>query len=332
MKKWISLIFALVAAEAFPAMAACALAATYYVATTGSDSSSGTQASPFATLQKAADVAKAGDTVLVADGDYTSSSETQLIRMANSGNANAWITFQSENPHGAKLNGRNNSTTYMIWFSQNNGGFIRIKDFEVYGFGKIAINTTGAHDIDIVGNDIHDIGRYCNDSSIGSAAVYGSNSPNVTIERNAIHDIGRFNPGERECEPATTYWENLDHGVYLDGMNNASILNNKFFKIQHGWGIQVYSSSGADLSNLVVDGNAFSGANPNRDGQIVLAGKMSNSTLSNNVFDAPRNYAVYFGLPIYSYSKVAINNNNVRGGQISATSPKGVSFSGNTPP
>lgn len=309
-------------------MAGRAMATTYYVAMTGSDSAPGTQASPFATLQKAANVAEAGDTVLVADGDYDTSG-SQLIHMTKSGAAGAWITLQSETPHGAKLDGRNNSTTYMIWFSQDNGGFVRIKDFEIFGFGKIAINTTGTHDIDIVGNDIHDIGRYCNDSSIGSAAVYGSNSPNVTIERNVIHDIGRFDPGEEGCEPATTYWETLDHGVYLDGMNNASILNNTFFNVQHGWGIQVYSSSGAALSNLLVDGNTFSGANPNRDGQIVLAGRMSNSTVSNNVFNAPRNSAIYFSLPIYSYSNIAINNNTVYGAQISATSPEGITFSGN---
>ncbi len=288
----------------------------------------GTQASPFATLQKAADVAEPGDTVLVADGDYDASG-SQLIRMTKSGNAGAWITFRSEHPRSAKLDGRNNSTTYMIWFSQDNGGFVRIEDFEVFGFGKIAINTTGTHDIDIVGNDIHDIGRYCNDSSIGSAAVYGSNSPNVTIERNVIHDIGRFGPGEEACAPATTYWQNLDHGVYLDGMNNASILNNTFFNIQHGWGLQVYSSSGAALSDLLVDGNIFSGANPNRDGQIVLAGKMSNSKVINNVFNAPRNCAINFSLPIYSYSMVAINNNKVYGARISTTSPKGITFSGN---
>ena len=216
MKKWIFLTFALVAAEIFTAMAGSAMASTYYVATTGSDSAPGTQASPFATLQKAADVADAGDTVLVADGVYGSSG-SQLIQMKKSGNAGAWITFQSETPHGAKLDGRNNSATYMIWFSQNNGGFVRIKDFDIFGFGKIAINTTGTHDIDIVGNDIHDIGRYCNDSSIGSAAVYGSNSSNVTIERNVIHDIGRFGPGEGECKPATSYWENLITASILTG-------------------------------------------------------------------------------------------------------------------
>jgi MYXO-CTERM domain-containing protein len=47
-----------------------ALATEYYVAPTGSDSNPGTQASPFATLQKGADTAAAGDTVWIRGGTY----------------------------------------------------------------------------------------------------------------------------------------------------------------------------------------------------------------------------------------------------------------------
>jgi len=47
-----------------------ALAAEYYVATTGSDSNPGTQASPFATLTKGVSSAGAGDTVYIGGGTY----------------------------------------------------------------------------------------------------------------------------------------------------------------------------------------------------------------------------------------------------------------------
>ncbi|HEY3255894.1 MAG TPA: hypothetical protein VGJ91_18175, partial [Polyangiaceae bacterium] len=46
-------------------------AADYYVATTGSDANAGTLAAPFATLQKGADVAVAGDTVYIRGGTYS---------------------------------------------------------------------------------------------------------------------------------------------------------------------------------------------------------------------------------------------------------------------
>jgi len=47
-----------------------ALAAEYYVATTGSDSNPGTQASPFATLTEGDQLGGAGDTVYIGGGTY----------------------------------------------------------------------------------------------------------------------------------------------------------------------------------------------------------------------------------------------------------------------
>jgi hypothetical protein len=46
-------------------------AATYYIATDGSDNNDGSSSSPFATIQKGIDVANNSDIVLVAAGTYT---------------------------------------------------------------------------------------------------------------------------------------------------------------------------------------------------------------------------------------------------------------------
>ena len=57
----------------FLALLPCAAsAATYYVATTGSDSNPGTQASPFRSIAKAQSVASSGDTVYLRGGTYSS--------------------------------------------------------------------------------------------------------------------------------------------------------------------------------------------------------------------------------------------------------------------
>jgi MYXO-CTERM domain-containing protein len=61
-------------------------AAEYYVSPTGSDSNPGTQASPFATLQKGNDAAAAGDTVWLRGGTYTS---TKQIVLSKSGTSDA---------------------------------------------------------------------------------------------------------------------------------------------------------------------------------------------------------------------------------------------------
>jgi len=47
-----------------------ALAATYYVASTGADSNPGTSSAPWATIQHAANLVAPGDTVHVASGTY----------------------------------------------------------------------------------------------------------------------------------------------------------------------------------------------------------------------------------------------------------------------
>jgi Secretion system C-terminal sorting domain/Right handed beta helix region len=74
-------------------MTTAALSATFYVATTGNDNNPGTLALPFATINKAAAIAKSGDVVKIKSGMYKPSTRIQPL---NSGSANAPITFMAE--------------------------------------------------------------------------------------------------------------------------------------------------------------------------------------------------------------------------------------------
>jgi Right handed beta helix region/Protein of unknown function (DUF1565) len=67
-------------------------AATYYVATNGSDSNPGTEAQPWRTLQKAADFVRAGDTVRIRAGDYFVGTTWKIKRAATPGNP---ITYRA---------------------------------------------------------------------------------------------------------------------------------------------------------------------------------------------------------------------------------------------
>ena len=64
----------------------------YYVATTGADTNSGSAASPWRTITKAADSVAAGQTVCVRAGTYN-----EEVRMKTSGTSSARITFVGEN-------------------------------------------------------------------------------------------------------------------------------------------------------------------------------------------------------------------------------------------
>ena len=64
--------------------------ASYFVAPRGSDANTGTQLTPFKTIQKAASIMVAGDTCYIRAGTYR-----ETVVPANSGNADAPITFQA---------------------------------------------------------------------------------------------------------------------------------------------------------------------------------------------------------------------------------------------
>jgi|GEM_PF-4120408 len=77
----------------FSVSASLAHAADLYVGKTNcTDSGSGTLLRPFCTIQKAADTARAGDTVNVLAGTYP-----EKITLRNSGNSSAYITFRNYN-------------------------------------------------------------------------------------------------------------------------------------------------------------------------------------------------------------------------------------------
>src|SRR5689334_11286685 len=68
------------------------LLSTYYVSTAGADTNAGTLAAPFRTIQRAADLAQAGDTVLIRGGTYR-----ETVAPAQSGSLGAPITFAAYN-------------------------------------------------------------------------------------------------------------------------------------------------------------------------------------------------------------------------------------------
>lgn len=71
-------------------------AETYYVDKSGNDSNQGTQVSPWLTIQKAADIMVAGDTVNVNSGNYGGDASVFLkTQITTSGSAGQQITYQA---------------------------------------------------------------------------------------------------------------------------------------------------------------------------------------------------------------------------------------------
>ena len=299
----------------------------YYVATNGSDANPGTDALPFRTIQKAADVVSPGDTVIVKDGTYVDTqidSYGSVVRVNRGGDATRWVTFKSENPWGAKIDGQNNTTEVGWWVEAS---YVRIEGFDISNLSKTGLEGWSSH-IQIVGNNIHHIGRICTNTTIGLDGVYLDVGENDWVfENNTFHDIGRLDSSEG-CG-LTAHLFN-DHGLYLAGVDSITIKNNIFYDILRGWSIHLYNGgSSTGSSNVKILHNTFAFPSLyNSGGHIILASpSVTNSLIANNIFYQPSgNIAIaYYST---SLSNVEVQNNITYQGMITASPPAGISFSG----
>ena len=108
-----------------------AYAAEYFVAPTGSDANPGSMAQPFATLQKGADVAGAGDTVYLRGGTYS------ITRPDTSG---AGVTFSKS--------GTSDTNRIKFWAYQG--------ETPIFDFTNMTLSTTGyTHGFVVTGSWLH---------------------------------------------------------------------------------------------------------------------------------------------------------------------------------
>jgi hypothetical protein len=218
---------------------------SYYVSTTGSDTSgAGTLASPWRTIQHAANMVRAGDTVNVRGGSYNES-----VTIGASGSVSAGlITFQSYPGETAIVDG----TGLSIPNNQNgliniaNQSYLLVQGLEIRNYKStrrnvvpVGIWVTGAgSNLQFLNNHIHDItvtATGCNANALGFA-IYGTAAPaslsNITISGNQIDHL------KTGCSESLT----------LDGnVENFAIVNN-----------QVH-----DNNNIGIDLIAFEGVSPN---------------------------------------------------------------------
>ncbi len=243
-------------------------AATYYVAPTGSDSASGTAASPFKSIQKAVDVVNPGDVVIVKDGIYTSTRyPDRVIQFNRGGTAAATVTVKAENQYGAILDGQNYSTTYGVVFFNS---FINFEGFRIRNFKTAGLWMQGSasgvqtHDLVITRNWVHNIARVmiadCTDSYGRVGAYSNPYVYNVRWDSNLWHDIGRIPNLACDSNLGSTPNYRHDHGLYLQGKYHT-VMNNVFYNMYAGWAIKVDGfyralSNSADASHVIVD-NTF---------------------------------------------------------------------------
>lgn len=281
-----------------------ALAATFWVAPGGSDSASGSQAAPWATLQKAAGSVGPGDTVRVAAGDYAG------FDLRTSGTAAAPIRFLAET--GAQVVTQNPVTPDGI--NLEGASWVEVAGFTVLGMPRNGIRAVTAHHVTIRGNRAFDnfergiFTGFVDDlliegnetaGSIDEHGIYVSNSGdrptirgNLTWGNNAagIHMNGDLSAGGDGVISGALVEANviLDNGVAggsginCDGVQ-GSVFRNNLLLGNHAGGITLFQIDGgaASTGNLVVN-NTIVMASDGRWG-IALHDGAANTTLANNI-------------------------------------------------
>jgi len=284
-------------------------AATFYVAESGNDGDPGGFSTPFRTIQRAANVVTAGDSILVRDGiygpegaatggDYSDVNFSPVV-LRRSGSPGNGITIRSENRWGAILDCQMKCDSYINLANASN---ITIQDFVItHGYKEGIHSNDAAHHIVLRGNRFEYIANRNTFTPLGLDGLYtGANCHDFIIIGNVFHDIGRTSPNS------------LDHGIYLHGWN-VTIMNNTFYNIPHGWSIQAADG----LSNVIIANNTFAFGNGNGgDGQIMLWNRQSNLTIQNNIFYLPSRYAIIRYRS--TVSNCAIDHNLVFGASLMA--------------
>ena len=305
---------------------------TYYVATNGNDTNTGTLAMPFRTIQKAADIVGAGDTVIVRDGVYMDTDGDDIvIYVKRGGSASAPVIFRSENKWGAVIDGtkaQGGFTGYGVSFV-NNVNYVTLEGFEIRNLNNEGININEANsNIVVRENHIHDIGRVQSYILDGKDCVsIGSRAQHITVERNLIHTCGRLNPNttpsapESSCTTPSNYTYNgvsypnevacynHDHGIYIRG-DYIDVINNIFYDMKSGWGVQSWDD-GSWKEHFNIVGNTFADPNPRRDGHIILGPMTNDVKIEDNIFYNPTAATVRLrdGCATAGLTNITIRNN-----------------------
>ena len=208
---------------------ASAAGSTYYVSTSGSDNNPGTFSSPWRTIQKAANVVTAGDTVYIRGGTY----REKITLMNKQGTSSAWITFKPYNSEYVVVDGSTVSGTYDgIFLFKDGCKYIRVTDLEIRGTDNHGIFLYGG-EIDHIRIDhcvIHD----CESSGI---YCYSADQPtkyvrNIEFDYNTVYDVNN----------------GLSYSTSYSPQEAISFSNVQGFNIHHN-SLSQYGKEGIDVKS-----------------------------------------------------------------------------------
>ena len=168
----------------------------FYVSPSGDDANNGSFDTPWRTLEKAAQEAKAGDTIWIKAGTYN-----ETLSSSNSGQSDAYITFQNMPSETVVIDANGLNHGILLW----NKSFIRISGLEVKNARSDAVFIGHSDDSS---SDINIIEKLTIHNCLDGAGI-NVNGNNNHILYNTISG----------CQ----------YGIYVNG-NNQNVLDNEIFQ------------------------------------------------------------------------------------------------------
>jgi parallel beta-helix repeat protein len=216
---------------------------SFYVSSTnGNDQSNGTdQNSPFASLQKAADVAEAGDTVYVMAGNYSNSDPGQNVLTINkSGTAGAPITFKAFDFNNKPVIKVRNYVGIEVA-----GSYINLDGLIVEGNAK-EFSSMSVEQVDALQKSQ---GRFTSPITSGTGIAIGGFYRNTSPHHvNITNSIVKDNPGGGISAIRADYIT----------IENNEVSGNSFYSTYNTSGISLYQNNNSDGNNglkIIVRGN-----------------------------------------------------------------------------
>ncbi len=232
---------------------------TYYVSGSGNDRNSGLSASsPFRTPQRAANLTRPGDTVLLMNGVYTNSNPAgTVLAITRSGSSNAWITYKAYPGHSPKIqfNG-----WHGVWI-KDGAAYIEVNGLEIEGNNRnislsyalsqkyntsnprtsgncITVDGRGKarpHHVRILNSKIHDC---------GGGGVTAIETDYLTVDGNEVYNNAWYSPFGSSGISLLKNWNYDGNQGYRIFIRNNKVYRNRMYvpwivngKYQDGNGI-----------------------------------------------------------------------------------------------
>ena len=272
-------------------------AATYYVATTGNDTTgTGAIGAPWLTIGKAASVVAPGDTVNLRGGTYGGTAA--YVNLSTDGTASNRITYQSYAGETAIIDGSARAQGTGFQLVVVNGSYITLQNLELRQASNMSIMVgVNADHVILDSLTIHDgyrngIGLYRNHFN--------------TVTNSHIYNMYDFNQGGANADCIDT----VDDGLGTEG-GNHTITNNTV----HGCsddGIDMWQAANNTITGNLSYHNGYIGSTstPAGNGNGYKLGPGGNNTVIDNIAydNRIRGFDANAGSNNLVYNNTAINN------------------------